>query len=308
MNEGRRERSLQSLLKRCDVVVCNSSSLLSIVNTDGLDFSPIFTNISSPAESVPDSVSHLNYLLGFLVSFILTVVFLTLVSHTKPNQDSRFCVLDSTWVVATASLLNIQHARLHSASIRVLVLGWSLFSTSYFFCYLRHSLTETRQSGQSSLYILGNRDCDQVNRIVGTLNAANISGEYTEQKDHLSDLPIVPYIGLGVVMLVCLLASCLEMLVKTCERRGGRDGGSQSSQGGEREQPLDLGLVDSVERAVDETSPQCLAPHCVTDCRVRGDVEQLHPPSLPGCLQHGHQASSVNTGAHWEYHMNLISI
>ena len=237
MNEGSRGRSLQSLLKRCDVVVCNSSSLLSIVNTDGLDFSPIFTNISSPSQppgrNLLQHLQHLHYLLGFLLSFCLTVLCLSLASHTRPQLDWKLSVLDCTWLVSTATFLTIQHTRLHSASTRVLVLGWTLFSISYFISFLRDLLTgtPTSQREEPLLYILGSRDCPQVERTVAaTIDAAANLTEQSNKDSRILDVPLVPYVVLGLTLLVCFLTSCLEVLLDKCRTTDGKDRESQSSE------------------------------------------------------------------------------
>ena len=235
--QGGRVSSVPTLMAGCEVVVCNSSQLVNIVNTQGLDFPPIFTNISTtPSASLPIN-SHLHYLMGFLVSFIMTVLCLALASHTSTNLECRFSVLDSSWVVSTATFLSIQHGRLLSASTRILVLGWTLFSASYLVYYLGDSvLPGLRQTEQSNLYLLGNRDCTQVSRIVGaTLRAANITNNETKT---LTNLPMLPHIGLGAILCISLIASFLEMLVKKCERREKRESDSREEDTAGSEQKL----------------------------------------------------------------------
>ena len=234
-----RERTeLEPVLRGCEVVICNSSQLVNIVNT--LHFSPVFTNISSPAQpparNILHHLHHLHYLLGSLVSFCLTVLCLSLASHSRPQLDWKLSVLDSSWLVSTASLLTIQHTRLHSASTRILVLGWTLFSISYFISFLTDILTGTATSPreQPVLYLLGSRDCPQVERTVGaTIGASNLTANLTEQSDKQSRmfaLPLVPYTVLGITLLVCLTASCLEVLLAKCRRSDGKDRESQASE------------------------------------------------------------------------------
>ena len=230
---------MEPVLKGCDVVICNSDQMVNIVNT--LHFPPIFTNISSPPQppgrNLLQHLQHLHYLLGFLLSFCLTVLCLSLASHTRPQLDWKLSVLDCTWLVSTATFLTIQHTRLHSASTRVLVLGWTLFSISYFISFLRDLLTgtPTSQREEPLLYILGSRDCPQVERTVAaTIDAAaNLTANLTEQSNKDSrvfDVPMVPYVVLGLTLLVCFLTSCLEVLLGKCRTTEGKDRESQSSE------------------------------------------------------------------------------
>ena len=236
---GRESSHLEQVLRGCHVVVCNSSQLVNIVNTH--NFSPVFTNITSPAQSpagnLLDQLQHLHYLLGFLVSFCLTVLCLSLASHSRSQLDWKLSVVDSSWLVSTAALLTIQHSRLHSASTRILVLGWTLFSISYFISFLTDILTGpgTSPSEPPLLYLLGSRDCPRVERTVGATigAAANLSFSLTEQSDTQSrmfSVPIVPYTVLGITLLVCLTASCLEAVLARCQTTDGKDRESQSSE------------------------------------------------------------------------------
>ena len=236
MISDRERTELEPVLRGCEVVICNSSQLVNIVNT--LHFSPVFTNISSPTQPpvrhILHHLHHLHYLLGYLVSFCLTVLCLSLASHSRPQLDWKLSVLDSSWLVSTASLLTIQHTRLHSASTRILVLGWTLFSISYFISFLTEILTATSPREQPVLYLLGSRDCPQVERTVGaTIGAANLTASLTEESDKQSRmfaLPLVPYTVLGITLLVCLTASCLEVLLAKCRRSDGKDRESQASE------------------------------------------------------------------------------
>ena len=225
---------LEPVLAGCDVVICNSGQLVNILNT--LHFSPVFTNISSPPQppsrNLLHHLHHLHYLLGFLLSFCLTVLCLSLASHTRPQRDWKLSVLDSSWLVSTATFLTIQHTRLHSASTRVLVLGWTLFTISYFISFLRDILTGSGTSPREEhvLYLLGSRDCPQVER---TLAAANLTANLTEDSNNQSqifDVPLAPYLVLGLTLLLCFITSCLEMLLARCERTEGKDRQSQSSE------------------------------------------------------------------------------
>ena len=226
---------LEVVLKGCDVLICNSDQLVNIVNT--ITFSPVFTNISSPAQpptrQLLQQLQHLHYLLGFLLSFCLTVLVLSLASHTRPHQDWKISVLDSSWLISTASLLTIQHTRLHSASTRVLVLGWTLFSISYFISFLSDILTGSASSPRQEavLYILGSRDCPQVERTVaGTANLTASLSQQSEPSSRILDVPIVPYVVLGMTLLVCFLTTCLEVMLTKCGRADGKDRESQSSE------------------------------------------------------------------------------
>ena len=233
LTAGRQSTEMEPVLKGCDVVICNSEQLVNIVNT--LHFSPIFTNISSPPQppgrNFLHHLHHLHYLLGFLLSFCLTVLCLSLASHTRSQLDWKLSVLDCSWLVSTATLLTIQHTRLHSASTRVLVLGWTLFSISYFISFLRDILTGTpTRREEPLLYILGSRDCPQVERTVGATMgaAANLTQSNTESQ--IFDVPILPYVVLGMTLVVCFLTSCLEVLLGKCRRDEGKDRESQSSE------------------------------------------------------------------------------
>ena len=84
-------------------------------------------------------------------------------------------------------------------------------------------------------------------------------------------------------------------------------------------------LIDSVQGAVDEAAAHHLRPEGVPHLQystvqystvqystvqystvqyrvphrgVRGQVEELHPAPVPGCLQDGQQTVRINTGAH----------
>ena len=156
-----------------------------------------------------DTAEMIIFLVIFLVSFLLVSILLCVISRL--SHLHRISLLDSLWVVSTATFLSIQHNKLASASSKLLVLGWILFCLSLLYSIIMKYFT--RKVTTEQLFIVTGRNCENEEMMEYLQQEqVNIDDEKTDT------VPSISLIIISASLLLSLLTLSLEMILKKLRR------------------------------------------------------------------------------------------
>ena len=145
----------------------------------------------------------------FLISFLLVSFLLCVIS--RHSHLHKISLLDSFWIISTATFLSIQHNKLASASSKLLILGWILFCLSLFYSLIIKYFSRTVPPTQ--LFIVTGSNCEN-KEMMEYLQEENININSTEN----DTIPSPSLIIIAATLLGSLLILSLEIILKKLRR------------------------------------------------------------------------------------------
>ena len=156
-----------------------------------------------------DTAEMIIFLVIFLVSFLLVSILLC--AFSRLSHLHRISLLDSLWVVSTATFLSIQHNKLASASSKLLILGWILFGLSLLYSIIMKYFK--RKVTPEQLFIITGRNCEN-KEMMEYLQEEQVNVDFEET----DTVPSTSLMIISACLLVSLLTLSLEMILKKLRR------------------------------------------------------------------------------------------
>ena len=193
----------------CQAMMTDLETILHLMSEqDFVDRHPEIIQLKT-SQLDTDSSEFLIILVIFLISFVLVSTLLCVISRF--SHLHKVSLLDSLWVVSTATFLSIQHNKLASASSKLLVLGWILFCLSLLYSIIMKYFTRTVTP--EILFIVTGRNCENKEMM-----------EYLQQEEiniideETDTVPSTSLIIISATLLLSLLTFSLEMILKKLRR------------------------------------------------------------------------------------------
>jgi len=166
--------------------------------------------------------------LGLILPLPLTALLLSILSHLSPYQSKESTLTwgDSLWTLASVLLLNLPETKIKAASLRTLLLGWSLFLLSSLLIFsisLHIHLLDGSEEGATFQVLL-----PPSSPLLPSLSRVLLTGEgLVEESLKVEDLLWMFYWSLLILpclLFFSLLLALLELLTYCShhQRRGGQ--------------------------------------------------------------------------------------
>ena len=234
------------LLSGCQLVLCDGPALISIM--------PVKSKLNLEIKQIQitneNSKILQNYLVTFVISFLLTCVLLLFVSRLNHCSLHRICISEGIWIITTAAILNIQYSKLKSLSSKVLVVGWTIFSTSMCISFILKTFST---KFMNNIFLIVSSDCQEYADI-------DINSEVINEE---KNLPLYSIIILVTTIISSLLACFIEFSIKKIFQSRSRDDEGNESDGSDGSDGHDDVGSDKKLLAWQDKIVECSSNHSV---------------------------------------------
>ena len=207
--EIKRMSAIDQNFDPCQVMMTDLETILRLMSDqDFVDSHPEIIQLRT-SQLDTDTSEVIIILVIFLISFVLVSILLCVISRL--SHLHKVSLLDSLWVVSTATFLSIQNNKLASASSKLLVLGWILFCLSLLYTIIMKYFT--RKETSEKLFIVTGRKCENKEMM------EYFQHEQVNINDEDNDtVPSTSLIIISASLLLSLLTLSLEMILKKLRR------------------------------------------------------------------------------------------